>query len=277
MLALALADWPNFLFATTEFHRTAHAAWTLRGGRPYLVEFEWTLYRLVKYLIAGSSIILAICLGMVFCLELPRLGRSTLLSRQTREGRAMLFVLLGLVILWFINQLVAHPIKRIHQKLLELERDEPGQPLEMHAAAELTRLGSSVNALGEVLELKQRTGLDGAFLQALLEREAQAGLLALESGGLVRPRGRAVELSPEERARRESLLGALEQAAFQPPTPAELSRALGCAESHRARGARRQSGNLDRLEIAAWYPLRRLLKKLPPRPFASGSRILFRR
>ena len=96
MLALALADWPNFLFATTEFHRTAHAAWTLRGGRPYLVEFEWTLYRLVKYLIAGSSIILAICLGMVFCLELPRLGRSTLLSRQTREGQAMLFVLLGL-------------------------------------------------------------------------------------------------------------------------------------------------------------------------------------
>jgi signal transduction histidine kinase/CheY-like chemotaxis protein len=76
--------------------------------------------------------------------------------QKMRIFGALLFVVLGLAILLWINKLVVHPIKLIHRKLVELERDEAGEPLQLRSAQELTRLSGSVNALGEVLELKQR-------------------------------------------------------------------------------------------------------------------------
>lgn len=76
--------------------------------------------------------------------------------QKMRMFGIMLFLLLGLSILLWINRLVVFPIKLIHRKLVELERDEPGEPLILHSAEELTRLSRSVNALGDVLELKQR-------------------------------------------------------------------------------------------------------------------------
>ena len=69
---------------------------------------------------------------------------------------AGLLLLLGLLILLWIERLVVKPIKAIHRRLAELERDESGPPLELRSAAELVRLSRSVNALGDVLELKQR-------------------------------------------------------------------------------------------------------------------------
>lgn len=69
---------------------------------------------------------------------------------------AALLAILGIVILLWINQLVVNPIKLIHRKLVDLERNELGEPLQLHSGEELKRLSSSVNALGDVLELKQR-------------------------------------------------------------------------------------------------------------------------
>jgi selenocysteine-specific elongation factor len=82
----------------------------------------------------------------------------------------------------------------------------------------------------KVLELKQRTELDALLLQGLLEREAAAGKLALESGGVVRPLRRAVALDPVAAARRERLLARLVSARFQPPDPSTLAAELACTE-----------------------------------------------
>jgi selenocysteine-specific elongation factor len=87
----------------------------------------------------------------------------------------------------------------------------------------------------KVLELKQRTGLDATLLSGLLEREAAAGKLALESGGVVRPLRRALELDPAAAARRERLLARLTAARFQPPAPSELALELGCPEAEARR------------------------------------------
>ena len=81
----------------------------------------------------------------------------------------------------------------------------------------------------DVLELRQRTGFEPAFLAALLEVEGVAGRLALLPGGKVRPAGRDVELAPELRAARDGVLARLQQARFQPPSPAELGAELGLA------------------------------------------------
>jgi len=76
-------------------------------------------------------------------------------SKMRLFGAGLLLVL-GLAILLWIDRLVVRPIKLIHRRLEGLERDENSPPLQLRSAAELVRLSRSANALGEVLELKQR-------------------------------------------------------------------------------------------------------------------------
>jgi len=82
----------------------------------------------------------------------------------------------------------------------------------------------------DVLELRRVTGIDPVYLDALLEEEARRGGLTLEAGGRLRPVGREVALDDEARALRERVLQAIDAAAYQPPTAAELAASLAIGE-----------------------------------------------
>jgi hypothetical protein len=95
-IALALVEWPNFLFATAEFHLTAHAEWSRRHSQSEFSGTVLSFLRLAKYMINGSNVFLAVVMATGLCLALPNLARSPLFSRSTREGRAMLLALTGI-------------------------------------------------------------------------------------------------------------------------------------------------------------------------------------
>jgi selenocysteine-specific elongation factor len=78
----------------------------------------------------------------------------------------------------------------------------------------------------EAIEIKRLTKLPAPLVGALLEQERARGAVALEPGGMVRRRGRTIELDPQTAQRRASVLAAIETAAFQPPTPEELASSL---------------------------------------------------
>jgi len=78
----------------------------------------------------------------------------------------------------------------------------------------------------DVRDLRKLTGFAPEFLDALLAEETRAGKLAVESGGLVRPKrpGKTVDAKTEALAQR--VLAALRTARFQPPSPVELAATL---------------------------------------------------
>ncbi len=82
----------------------------------------------------------------------------------------------------------------------------------------------------DVRDLRRLTGFEADFLDALLELEQAEKTLALESGGLVRALARVASADPatEEAARR--VLAALDADPYQPPSPAELGKALELPE-----------------------------------------------
>jgi selenocysteine-specific elongation factor len=82
----------------------------------------------------------------------------------------------------------------------------------------------------DVRELRKSTGFHPEFLDLLLAEETRREKLALEPGGLIRPRGRAAALDPETAELADRVIAALTAARFQPPTPAELALALGKPE-----------------------------------------------
>jgi len=63
-------------------------------------------------------------------------------------------LLLGLIIISWVDRLVVSPIRKIHNRLNELGQGEIKDELNMTAAEELVRLGKSVNTIGENLRLK---------------------------------------------------------------------------------------------------------------------------
>jgi selenocysteine-specific elongation factor len=85
-------------------------------------------------------------------------------------------------------------------------------------------------AVMDVRDLRRLTGFPDAFLDALLEFEARERTLELQSGGLVKPLGRAAaaDEATEEAAR--NVQAALARVPFQPPAPAELLALLGLPE-----------------------------------------------
>jgi selenocysteine-specific elongation factor len=78
----------------------------------------------------------------------------------------------------------------------------------------------------EILALRGMLRLEAATLDALLAELARRGEIRLEAGGLVAPIGRTVQLDARTAALREGVLRALEQGAFQPPSPTELAERL---------------------------------------------------
>ncbi|MCC6405936.1 MAG: selenocysteine-specific translation elongation factor [Planctomycetes bacterium] len=101
--------------------------------------------------------------------------------------------------------------------------------------AELSRVKAAVDAwfaanahrqVMEVAELRRTSELEHDALGLLLDEEARRGGWALESGGFLRPKGRARSLDEKTRDSVERVHGALAKGGTQPPTPAELATAL---------------------------------------------------
>ncbi|MGB5605808.1 MAG: response regulator, partial [Gammaproteobacteria bacterium] len=64
-------------------------------------------------------------------------------------------LVLGMIIISWVDRLVVRPIRKIHHRLNELGQGEIREELDMSAAEELVRLGKSVNTIGENLRLKK--------------------------------------------------------------------------------------------------------------------------
>lgn len=69
---------------------------------------------------------------------------------------AGLSLLLALIVVGLINSLVVTPIRVIHNQLLLLQANRAAGDLQVVAARELMDLGSSVNELGNILELRNQ-------------------------------------------------------------------------------------------------------------------------
>jgi len=79
----------------------------------------------------------------------------------------------------------------------------------------------------DVRDLRRITSFEPEFLDALLAEEAKRGKVAVEPGGIVRPKGRAPAVDEKTEALAASVLGAYAATRFQPPAPAELAARLG--------------------------------------------------
>ena len=83
----------------------------------------------------------------------------------------------------------------------------------------------------EVLELRRGLRFEADYLDLLLAEAARRGTLELQAGGRLRLAGHAPALDPAARDLRGRVLAAIDEGAYQPPTPAELAAALGIAEA----------------------------------------------
>lgn len=113
----------------------------------------------------------------------------------------------------------------IHAEALSLSLSEVEDALESWLAE------NSMRQLVDVRELRRVSGIDASFLAVLLEEQERRGLITLESGGMIRPAGREIELDEETAALREKVLTDLRNARFQPPSSADLAAAARAEES----------------------------------------------
>jgi selenocysteine-specific elongation factor len=81
----------------------------------------------------------------------------------------------------------------------------------------------------DVRDLRRATGFEPEFLHALLSELEAQGVLALEAGGLVRPKGRSAGLDAKTSELASVVKSALEAGKYQPPSPLELAAKLGRA------------------------------------------------
>lgn len=71
-----------------------------------------------------------------------------------------IFSLLTLFVVLVINSLVVNPIRKIHIHLEELQNNKRPQNLRVISSRELTKLGDTVNELGNLLELKKQKEIE---------------------------------------------------------------------------------------------------------------------
>lgn len=64
------------------------------------------------------------------------------------------FTAIALLVMLVIVRLVIAPIRAIHTKLMDLQADKNGVPIDLSAARELDELAGTVNELGNLMELK---------------------------------------------------------------------------------------------------------------------------
>jgi selenocysteine-specific elongation factor len=81
----------------------------------------------------------------------------------------------------------------------------------------------------DVRDLRRAVGFDPDFLDALLAELAKSGALALEPGGLVRPRQAERAVDPKTVELAAAVHAKLEEGRFQPPAPAEIATQLARA------------------------------------------------
>ncbi len=65
------------------------------------------------------------------------------------------FSIIALIVMLVVMRLVIAPIRAIHNKLVEIQMDKHGEPINVQAARELDELADTVNELGNLIELKQ--------------------------------------------------------------------------------------------------------------------------
>ena len=65
------------------------------------------------------------------------------------------FTIIAFIVMLVVTRLVITPIRAIHSKLVEIQMDKHGQPINVQAARELDELADTVNELGNLIELKQ--------------------------------------------------------------------------------------------------------------------------
>ncbi len=65
-------------------------------------------------------------------------------------------LILALIIISWVHRLVVNPIRKIHERLNDLGRDELLDDLNLKAAQELTHLGVAVDTIGDNLKLKKQ-------------------------------------------------------------------------------------------------------------------------
>lgn len=109
----------------------------------------------------------------------------------------------------------------IHVEALVLSLDEARDAMTAWFDA------NPMRAKMDVRDLRNSVKYDAALLGVLLDREAADGRMRLDPGGFLSPAGREVELSPEVKAQRDRVLGVMEEARFQPPSPEEISTLAG--------------------------------------------------
>ncbi len=97
----------------------------------------------------------------------------------------------------------------------------------VRAAFDAWFLEHPLRTLVDVRELRTLTGLEPAFLQALLEEFRDRGEVEILAGGRVRQLGRSSGLGAEVEEIANALVVLLEADPFQPPGRAELPAALG--------------------------------------------------
>ena len=64
------------------------------------------------------------------------------------------FTLIAIIVMLVVMRLVIAPIRAIHNKLVEIQTDQHGEPIKVQAARELDELADTVNELGSLIELK---------------------------------------------------------------------------------------------------------------------------
>jgi|GEM_PF-2801926 len=65
------------------------------------------------------------------------------------------FTFIALIVMLVVMRLVVTPIRAIHNKLVAIQNDKHGAPIKVQAGRELDELASTVNELGNLIELKQ--------------------------------------------------------------------------------------------------------------------------
>ncbi len=82
------------------------------------------------------------------------------LVNKIRIFASSIFGLLTLIVVMIIHSLVVKPIGNIHSHLNKLQNNESVDELEVVASRELQNLGSTVNELGNVLELRKQKEIE---------------------------------------------------------------------------------------------------------------------
>jgi selenocysteine-specific elongation factor len=225
------------------------------GGGVILEESRWRLKRFKHYVIEELAL-------AEQALGSPIAELEAALARRPRE----------LASVEELEVEIKRPREETRALLAELARGRkvhsPGKSGRwMHAEALAKGLAAVREALAahfrenphrelvEVSALRERTGLAGELLEALLEEARARGELRLEPGGLVRAAARAAPADPKLEALAARAHALLAREPFAPPAQAELAPSLGAPEADVKKALQRlaDTGRARRVDEGLWF------------------------